>query len=136
MGLVLVSMTLVLMDQPGGKRRKKSHVWKDSEELEPADPNMELLTACSKNGTSHLVRHFQMHGKGQVSLDQYVLGAESNHDGSVALRNHKFDPYLIRRAIAVFITGGEHAFSVVEEVGFRYLLSCCVPQFKRIGTSL
>jgi len=74
-----------------------------------------------------------MHDKGQASLDQYVLQAESNHDGSVALKNHKFDPDLIRRAIAIFLTGGEHAFLAVEEVGFHYLPNCCVPQFKKIG---
>jgi hypothetical protein len=80
-----------------------------------------------------LKRHIEIHDKGQASLDQYVLRDESNLDGSVALKNHKFDPDLIRRAIAVFLAGGEHPFTVVEEVGFCYLLNCCVPQFKKVG---
>jgi hypothetical protein len=119
-----------------------SPVWKDFEELESDDPSMtkakckickKILTAQSKNDTSHLKRHIEIHDKGQASLDQYVLRVESNLDGSVALKNHKFDPNLIRRAIAVFLAGGEHPFTVVEEVGFRYLLNCCVPQFKKVG---
>jgi hypothetical protein len=134
-----------LQDQPGGKHRIKSPVWKDFEELESDDPSMtkakckickKILTAQSKNGTSHLKRYIEIHDKGHASLDQYVLRAESNLDGSVALKNHKFDPDLIRRAIAVFLVGGEcgeHPFTVVEEVGFHYLLNCCVLQFKKVG---
>ncbi|KAG0514840.1 hypothetical protein BDA96_10G227800 [Sorghum bicolor] len=71
-----------LQDQPSGKHhRKKSHVCKDFEELEFDDPNLtsakcrickKILTARIKNGTSHLVRHIQMHDIGQASLELLI----------------------------------------------------------------
>jgi len=45
-----------LQDQPSGKRRKKSHVWKDFEELESDDLNLTYAKMQNLQENSHCSR--------------------------------------------------------------------------------
>ncbi|KAL5656113.1 hypothetical protein ACJX0J_035432, partial [Zea mays] len=54
-------------------------------------------------------------------------------DGSVALKNYKVDLPAVRTGITMFLLGGAHPFTVVEEHDFKNMLSLACPQYKHVG---
>jgi cytochrome c2 len=93
-----------------------------------------ILRGESKNGTSHLLRHSKtMHPTDTNEVNNYFLKTERNDDGSCVLKNGKFDHESLRVAISLFLLGGSHAFTVVEEHGYKSMMTKACPQFKSIS---
>ncbi|XP_048545877.1 uncharacterized protein LOC125525366 isoform X2 [Triticum urartu] len=107
----------------------RSKAWKNFTRIEQPNPDEVVaecnichttLRATSKNGTSSLLRHTaQVHPHNTNEVNSYFLKTEKNADGSHSVRNTKLDMETIRAAISMFLVGGSHAFSVIEEVGFK-----------------
>ncbi|XWS13096.1 hypothetical protein CRYUN_Cryun36dG0008300 [Craigia yunnanensis] len=105
-----------------------------------------IYTAKTTSGTSHLRRHIEACVKrGNHDLDHRSVEAcfkpvnrdadrlTISHDTLIAsttsLKNYKLDVDEIRRAIAMMIIVDEQPFQVVEDAGFRRLLSAACPEF-------
>lgn len=104
-----------------------------------------IYTAKTTSGTSHLRRHIEACVKrGNHDLDQPSLEAcfkpvsrDANrltlsHDtlitATTSLKNYKLDVDEIRQAIAMMIIVDEQPLRVVEDAGFRRLLSIACPE--------
>lgn len=74
-----------------------------------------------------------MHPHDSNEVNNYFLKSEKNDDGSHQLKNGKFDYESFRVAVSLFLLGGCHAFSVVEEPGYRSMMSKACPQYKNIS---
>jgi len=61
------------------------------------------------------------------------LKTEKDDDGSIALKNYKVDLDAVRTGVTMFLLGGAHPFTVVEEYGFKNMLSLACPQYKHVG---
>ncbi|KHG22552.1 Zinc finger BED domain-containing 4 [Gossypium arboreum] len=105
-----------------------------------------IYTAKTTSGTSHLRRHIEACVKrGNHEVDQRSIEAcfkpvkrnanrlTLSHDtlisATTSLKNYKLDVDEIHRAIAMMIIVDEQPFSVVEDAGFRRLLSAACPEF-------
>uniref|UniRef100_A0A453PKZ5 BED-type domain-containing protein n=2 Tax=Aegilops tauschii subsp. strangulata TaxID=200361 RepID=A0A453PKZ5_AEGTS len=110
----------------------RSKAWKNFTRIEQPNPD-EVVAECnichtilrvpSKNGTSSLLSHTaQVHPHNTNEVNNYFLKTEKNADGSHSVRNTKLDMETIRAAISMFLVGGSHAFSVIEEVGFKKMI--------------
>ena len=92
------------------------------------------LSAKSTNGTSHLLRHIESkHKIEQATMNNFCLKSETNDDGTAALKNGRFDAQVARNSVSIYLVSGAHPFTIVEEDGFRTMMSACCPQFKSIG---
>lgn len=106
---------------------RKSEVWKDFKIVSPeGGPEVAECLHCKKkvcawsnNGTS-MLRHLKTkHLTVRAEIGNYFLKTEKNDGGSVALRNYKIDLASVRTAVPLFLLGGAHPFTVVEEHGFK-----------------
>ena len=61
------------------------------------------------------------------------MKTEKDDDGSIALKNYKVDLDAVRTGVTMFLLGGAHPFTVVEEYGFKNMLSLACPQYKHVG---
>jgi hypothetical protein len=92
------------------------------------------LNVLTGDGTSHLLRHSRtVHPTNTNEVNNYFLKIERYDDGSYILENGKFDHESLRVAISLFLLGGSHAFTVVEEPGYRSMMSKACPQFKSLS---
>lgn len=80
------------------------------------------LVAKGNSGTSHLKRHLERCLQRPVGLE---IGGESVNDDET----FRFDMSQLRKAIVLFITEGGHSFSVVEQKGFKRMMSKATPHF-------
>lgn len=111
-----------------------------------------IYTAKTTSGTSHLRRHIEACVKrGNHEVDQRSIEAcfkpvkrnanrlTLSHDtlisATASLKNYKLDVDEIHRAIAMMIIVDEQPFSVVEDAGFRRLLSAACPEFPVLSRS-
>ncbi|GAB4860814.1 hypothetical protein Ancab_040052 [Ancistrocladus abbreviatus] len=133
--------------------RKISKVWYEFEKFRTEDLDEQkarckhckmILSAAAKNGTSHLKRHLDKCPK-RVSgpssagdAGQYLpsTSSEKRVDGNNYMQNNQLDPYEVARYISLCIIEGAHPFSLVEERGFRRMMSKACPQFKPFSQSL
>ena len=123
--------------------RLKSKVWMDFTKISQDGAKVTvaeckhckaILSADSKNGTSHLLRHTnQQHKTDQSTVNNFFLKSETNDDGTPVLRNVKYDVHAARQAISIYIVAGSHPFTTVQEHGFKTMLATVCPQFKAIG---
>ncbi|XP_022761456.1 zinc finger BED domain-containing protein RICESLEEPER 2-like isoform X2 [Durio zibethinus] len=110
-----------------------------------------IYTAKTTSGTSHLRRHIEACVKrGNHDLDHRSIEAcfkpvnrDANrltlsHDTLIAattsLKSYKLDVDEIRQAIAMMIIVDEQPFRMVEDAGFRRLLSAACPEFPVLTT--
>lgn len=124
--------------QSASKRPKKtSNVWQHFNQLTTKEKNQVkvackfckcIFSAASKNGTSHLRRHLEKCPKrANKDIEQFLVSDFAKGESNVM--NYKFDNDELRRCIALFVVEGSHSFSIVEERGFRRMISRANPQF-------
>ncbi|CAO2041952.1 unnamed protein product [Urochloa humidicola] len=81
-----------------------------------------------------MLRHVKRkHPTARAEVGSYFLKSEKNDDGSVALTNYKVNLDTVRTKVALFLLGGAHPFTVVEEHGYRSMMSSACPQFKQVS---
>ena len=89
--------------------RLKSEVWMDFTKISQDGAKVTvaeckhckaILSADSKNGTSHLLRHTnQQHKTDQSTVNNFFLKSETNDDGTPVLRNVKYDVHAARQLL-------------------------------------
>ncbi|KAK9749713.1 hypothetical protein RND81_02G145500 [Saponaria officinalis] len=67
-----------------------------------------------------------------VDIRNFCIGAkvETNGKLSMTLQNQNIDPDEIRKGICMFAIAGAHSFCIVEEPGFKYMVSRMCPSYK------
>ncbi|KAL9253482.1 Zinc finger BED domain-containing protein [Drosera capensis] len=129
-------------------KRKTSMVWNEFERLRAEDldqPKAQckhchlILSAAAKNGTSHLKRHLNKCPKRAVvaiDVSAYPLPTgQVKFVGGSSLSQSEIDPNDLLRYLTSFIIEGAHPFTLVEERGFRLMMSKACPLFKPISSS-
>jgi hypothetical protein len=64
----------------------------------------------------------QKHPTTRAEMGNYFLKTKKGDDGSVALKNYKVDLSAVRTRITMFLLGGAHPFTVLEE----HVLKICL----------
>lgn len=136
------------------RSRSISKVWEDFEKLKAERDDIlkarcihckQILSGASKHGTSHLKRHLERcpkrrnHDVRQLllsnevrSIKQLFSSNEILADGSTPLKKGALDQNEIFKAISGFIICGQHSVTVVEELGFRHMMSIVCPEFENV----
>lgn len=123
------------------KRPKKtSPVWEHFTELVVKKKLKAQCKYCkdffageSASGMSHLKRHLKVcssrvnHDISNFLVKSNDHGAAGNTTGS--LKCYKFCNDELRRCIVLFVVGGSHLLTIVEQKEFRYMMSRANPQF-------
>ncbi|KAK8341069.1 hypothetical protein V6Z12_A08G141400 [Gossypium hirsutum] len=131
--------------ESAAKRQKSttSKVWDEMTKLECENKN-ELKAQCnhcktifstkSSRGTSHLRCHLNSClKKVNKDISQYAIATQPSLGGFPFIKNYKFDVNEYRKAISTFLVCRKHSFRVVDEPGFRYMMSIASPNFKNIS---
>ncbi|KAK8933908.1 hypothetical protein KSP39_PZI015554 [Platanthera zijinensis] len=141
--------------ESGIKRsRSISKVWEDFEKLKAERDDIlkarcihckQVLAGASKHGTSHLKRHLERCPKRRNqdvrqlllssevrSIKQLFSSNETLVDGA-PLKKCTLDQNEVLKAISAFILCGKHPVTVVEEFGFRHMMSVACPEFENVS---
>ncbi|PKA62031.1 Putative AC transposase [Apostasia shenzhenica] len=146
---------LVEYETNNKRSRSFSKVWEDFEKLKAERDDVlkarcrhckQILSGASKYGTSHLKRHLDRcpklknHDLRQLFLSseardvkQLFLSAETLDEGSTPFKKVKLDQNEILKAISAFIVCGRHPITVVDEFGFRHLMSVVCPEIENLS---
>ncbi|KAL2929910.1 putative AC9 transposase [Bienertia sinuspersici] len=69
--------------------------------------------------------------KNNVSIEIFLVGAQHNSgEQTMTLKDPKVDPQALRKAICMYVMSGAHSFSIVEEPGFKHMISIACPNYK------
>ncbi|TYH06314.1 hypothetical protein ES288_A08G146600v1 [Gossypium darwinii] len=112
--------------ESAAKRQKSttSKVWDEMTKLECENKN-ELKAQCNHCKTIFSAK--SSCGTSHLRSTQPSLG------GVPFIKNYKFDVNEYRKAISTFLVCGKHSFRIVDEPGFRYMMSIASPNFKNIS---
>ncbi|GMH31543.1 hypothetical protein Nepgr_033387 [Nepenthes gracilis] len=131
-------------------RRSISKVWYEFEKFRTENYNEQkaqckhckmILSAAAKNGTSHLKRHLDKCPKrvtsaGDVRRYLPTTATEKVAEGSSLVQIYQLNTNELHRNISRCIIEGAHPFSLVEERGFRCMMSKACPYFKPFSQSI
>jgi hypothetical protein len=140
-------MTVVVVDDNdnvavGGKRKCKSEVWLEFEEVVldgkvKAQCNWckKLLVGSSRDGTNHLQNHLKSYASHQPrkGFKQSTLKLGKDENGVVVVEKYVFDQQVARKELALMICIHEYPLAMVDHVGFRRFCSALQPLFKHVS---
>jgi hypothetical protein len=140
-------MTVVVVDDNdnvaiGGKRKCKSEVWLEFEEVVldgkvKAQCNWckKLLVGSSRDGTNHLQNHLKSYASHQPrkGFKQSTLKLGKDENGVVVVEKYVFDQQVARKELALMICIHEYPLAMVDHVGFRRFYSALQPLFKHVS---
>ncbi|XP_020591842.1 zinc finger BED domain-containing protein RICESLEEPER 2-like [Phalaenopsis equestris] len=151
----IVSDGLAGYESSNKRSRSVSKVWEDFEKLKAERDDIlkarcihckQILSGASKHGTSHLKRHLERcpkrrnHEVRQLllssevrSIKQLFSSNEALVDGSTPLKKCALDQTEILKAISAFIICGKHSVTLVEELGFRQMMTKVCPEFENVN---
>ncbi|GJT12801.1 core-2/I-branching beta-1,6-N-acetylglucosaminyltransferase family protein [Tanacetum coccineum] len=133
-------------EQPKVERTKKAKAWSEFEKVEKNGitkmkcNHCGSLLAYTKGGTTTtLNRHLEIHcikrklvmkKQGLLNFQPDDSNVSSNEPNlAPAIVNGKYDHIRMRESIAHWILMHEHSFSIVEEVGFDFMMKVGIPQW-------
>ena len=125
-----------------GNKKKKSKIWDEfTEKTVGGKPKAEcdwchkLLSAETRNGTSHLHGHLKICESRNIKkgLKQSTLKLSAKTDGSVVVEKYVFDQDLCRKELPLMICVHEYPLSIVDHAGFRRFCAAMQPLFKVVS---
>lgn len=96
----------------------------------------QILSAITKNGTSHLKDHIQLRCTRKnliVDIRQKLLSINRKADGSATLENDNFNQEVSRRELSNMVILHEYPLSIVDHIGFRRFVTSLNAHFKIIS---
>jgi hypothetical protein len=124
------------------KRKRKSEVWLEFEEIEVAGKPKARCKWCTKelvagpnDGTNHLRSHLKSCGsrQAQKGLKQSTLKLGKDKNGAAVVEKYVFDQQVARKELALMICVHEYPLSMVDHVGFRRFCEALQPLFKHVS---
>ncbi|XBH61025.1 hypothetical protein VPH35_115537 [Triticum aestivum] len=127
--------------QSGSKRKRRSVVWNDFEEVIVDGKLKAECVFCHKklsgeqsHGTSHLRSHLETcDAKKSKDSKQQKLRLTKGDAGKVNLENYVFDQDVARKELAIMICVHEYPLSIVDHAGFRSFCASLQPMFKMVS---
>uniref|UniRef100_A0A803M5D5 BED-type domain-containing protein n=1 Tax=Chenopodium quinoa TaxID=63459 RepID=A0A803M5D5_CHEQI len=95
-----------------------------------------ILSAITKNGTSHLKDHINLRctrKNSKVDIRQKLLSVNRKSDGSARVENDNFSQEVSRRELANMVIMHESPLSIVDHIGFRRFVTSLNAHFKIIS---
>jgi hypothetical protein len=130
-------------DMPvGGKRKLKSDVWLEFEDVivggkKEAESKWckKVLVSGSRSGTTHLCGHLKTCQSRKVrgGMKQTSLKLSKDENGAVLVEKYVFDQQVARKELALMICIHEYPLSMVDHVGFRRFCAALQPLFKVVS---
>jgi hypothetical protein len=123
----------------GGKRKLKSAVWQEFEQviisgIKKAQCNWckKYLAGGGRDGTTHLRSHLESCQSRQVrkGLKQTTIKLGKDGNGAVVVDKYVFDQQVARKELALMICAHEYPLSIVDHAGFRRFCASMQPLFK------
>jgi hypothetical protein len=126
----------------GGKRKLKSDVWLEFEDVIVGGKKKaeckwckKLLVSGSRSGTTHLRGHLKTCQSRKVrgGMKQISLKLSKDENGAVLVEKYVFDQQVARKELALMICIHEYPLSMVDHAGFRRFCAALQPLFKVVS---